>query len=262
MQRQFKVVPRSVEHPIGFNDGIITLGSCFSTYISDMLKEEKYNVVANPFGTLFNPASIASSIMRLESGTPFTEEDCIQMGSGSSLWCSLHHYTKHARESKALFLNDANEALKHASHCFRKAEYLILTFGTAFCFRHNERDLVVANCLKRDQKEFTRFVLSVSEIVDMYRPIIEGCKKKFIFTVSPVRHLADGAHGNQISKAVLLLAINKLVAMYPDRCFYFPAYEIVIDELRDYKWFQDDTVHPNAEAQSLVWYRFKQTWLK
>lgn len=230
----------------------LILGSCFATNIGSRMLSAGEDVLVNPFGTLFNPVSIHNSIERLRTGEPFREEECIQMGAGSNLWGSFSHYTKFARETRKEFLDFANASLEKASAFYRDADRLILTFGTAFVFRHIERNVIVSNCLKRPAKEFERFRLGVEEIVDLYRDL----DKETIFTVSPIRHLADTAHGNNLSKSTLLLAIDELVRLAPSKRSYFPAYEILLDELRDYRWYAEDRVHPSEEAVDIIAERF------
>ena len=231
---------------ISKDDRILVLGSCFAANMGERLSAEGYDVCINPFGTLFNPVSIHNSLLRLRSGKPFTEDECVLMGSGAGKWCSFNHYTLFAKEKKEDFLRGANDALEAASAFYRDCDKLIITFGTAFCFRHLGKNMVVSNCLKLPAREFERFRLGVDEIVSLYADL--PADKDIIFTVSPVRHLADGAHGNQLSKSTLLLAEEKIVAADPARRSYFPSYEIMLDELRDYSWYADDKVHPNAGA--------------
>ncbi len=242
---------------ISKSDKVLILGSCFASNIGERLIAEGYDVCLNPFGTIFNPASIASSILRLESGEAFTEADCIPMGAGIDKWCSLHHYTKFARPTKAEFLEYANNALAEAHEFFKSCNKVIITFGTSFVFEHLERGFVVSNCLRRPAAEFRRYRMEVEEIVGMWEALLSGplAGKEVLFTVSPIRHLADTAHGNQLSKATLLLAIDRLGGDY------FPAYEIVLDELRDYSYYADDLVHPSAEAVDIIWNRFKEALL-
>lgn len=247
-------------------DKVLILGSCFAASVGSRLLEDGYDVCLNPFGTIFNPASIASSLERLASGRPFTEDECVQMGSGSDLWCSFSHYTRFARPTKEEFLENANAALASASAFFHSCSRIILTFGTAYVFRYigdPGTARVVSNCLKRPAREFSRELMSVEEIVDLYRPMLERggilAGKEILMTVSPIRHMADGAHGNQISKATLLLAQNGLMG---ENVSYFPAYEIVLDELRDYCWYAEDKSHPNEKAVSIIWDRFKSEYLK
>jgi len=229
----------------------LILGSCFATAIGERLKANE-EVLINPFGTLFNPVSIRQSIQRLENPKPFTEEECVMMGSGADLWCSLSHYTKFARPTKEEFLRNANESLKEAAEFYRTCDRLIITFGTAFVFRHIERNTIVSNCLKLPAKEFERYRLSIEEISNLYKDL----EKPAIFTVSPIRHLADTAHGNQLSKSTLLLAIDRIIEENPGKHTYFPAYEIMLDDLRDYSWYAEDKVHPSKEAEELICSRF------
>ena len=260
------------------------LGSCFAANMGERLLRDGYDICLNPFGTLFNPASVASSIRRLDSGRPFTEDECVMMGSGAGLWCSFSHYTRFARADKAEFLENANAALAEASAFFHSCSSVIVTFGTSYVFRNREfaagsekrLDGIVSNCLKLPAREFERFRLSVDEIVELWKPLLEGplAGKKVLFTVSPIRHLADSAHGNQLSKATLLLAIDKLLeneasarteAALPASGRErddFPSYEIVLDELRDYSWYAEDTVHPSADAIDLIYGRFAQYCLQ
>lgn len=237
------------------HDMILVLGSCFAANIGSMLLEKGFDVSLNPFGTIFNPVSIRNSLLRLESGTPFTEDECVEMGAGAGLWGSFSHYTRHARPTREEFLTDANSRLAADHEFFARCNKVIITFGTAWCFWHG--DMVVSNCLKRPAREFERKLLDVQSIVDMYSDMLQGPlkNKEVIFTISPIRHLADGAHGNQVSKAVLLLAVESLCNGF-DNCHYFPSYEIMLDELRDYRWYAEDKVHPNEEAIALIQDRF------
>lgn len=257
-------------------DKLMILGSCFASNMGTKLLEEGYDVCLNPFGTIFNPVSIRNSLLRLSDGKAFSEEDCVMMGAGSQLWGSFRHYTRFARPTREEFLSAANSSLLETSSFFLECNKVILTFGTAWCFRYvgdacpalagaSGAESVVTNCLKRPSAEFSRELWSVSDIVELYRSMLApgGCLegKEILFTVSPIRHLADGAHGNQISKATLLLAIDELLREFPS-CSYFPSYEIVLDELRDYSWYAEDRVHPNEKAVAIVWDRFRESILK
>lgn len=247
---------------ISKDDSILILGSCFAANIGEKLLTEDYDVCVNPFGTLFNPSSVAQSLERLASAMPFTEDECVQMGAGSELWCSFSHYTKFARASKEEFLENANAALASAADFFRRCNKVIVTFGTAYVFEH-ESGRIVSNCLKRPAREFDRYRLSVDNIYNMWKPMLEEgilSGRDVLFTVSPIRHMADTAHGNQLSKSTLLLAVDKLIenASQASLRAYYPAYEIVLDELRDYRWFASDEVHPSAEAVEYIWNRFRK----
>ena len=245
---------------ISYSDKIMMLGSCFTDNIGRQLENFGFDVCINPFGTLYNPVSILQSVRRLISEEPFTEEDCIDMGAGSGLICSFSHHTSFARKDRETFLEDACRSLEEARRYFRECNKLIITLGTSWCFRHIERDLIVSNCLKRPAQEFTRKRLSLTETAEALREIITICRdgrggasKDIIFTVSPIRHFKDGAHGNQISKATLLLGIEEILS---EGCAYFPAYEIVMDELRDYRFYAEDMCHPSQQTIDYIRERF------
>jgi hypothetical protein len=175
----------------------------------------------------------------------------MEIGAGDQRICSFHHHTSFARTSPEEFLENANARLKEARAFFRDCNKVIITLGTSWCYRHIEKGFIVSNCLKRHPKEFARELLSSSETASMLREIMELCPdKEFIFTVSPIRHFKDGAHGNQLSKASLLLGIDELGAEY------FPAYEIMMDELRDYRFYAEDMCHPSSQAVNYIGERF------
>ena len=242
---------------IGFSDAIILLGSCFSDNIGSIMKDMGFDVMTNPFGTLYNPVSVCNSIRRLDSAVPFSEDECVQMGAGSQLFCSFSHHTAAARSSKEEFLSEVNAALSDANAFFRRASTIIITLGTAWTFRFNATGEIVSNCLKRDAKEFSRECLPLRTCEVLLNSLVERYpSKRFIFTVSPIRHLKDGAHGNQLSKSTLLLAVDSVVQKHADRCCYFPAYEIMMDELRSYRFYAEDMVHPSAQAVNYIWERF------
>lgn len=242
---------------LSYNDKILLLGSCFSDNIGQIMKNMGFDVRVNPFGTLYNPVSVCNSIRRLDSAVPFSEEECVQMGAGSELYCSFSHHTAAARRTKEAFLEDANSALVSDSEFFKSADIVLITLGTSWVFKHNETGEIVSNCLKRDAKEFTRECLNLKMSATLLDSVVSRYPdKKFIFTVSPIRHLKDGAHGNMISKSSLLLAEENVIGKHPDRCEYFPAYEIMMDELRDYRFYADDMVHPSPLAVNYIWERF------
>ena len=234
---------------IGYGDKIAVLGSCFADEIGERLANAGFQVLCNPFGTLYNPVSIGNALARLGSGAPFTEEDIVEMGAGDGRLCSFWHHTSFARDTVDAFLEDANDALKEASARWKECNRVVVTLGTAWAFRFNETGETVANCLKRPAAEFTRYRLTVSQVETILRGLVRrNPDKQFVFTVSPIRHLADGAHGNQLSKSTLLLATDGLP--------YFPAYEIMMDELRDYRWWAEDMVHPTKQAAAHLCDRF------
>lgn len=280
---------------ISYGDRIMVLGSCFADNVGKRLKDRGFELCLNPFGTLYNPSSIEGSIARLDSGEHFVESDCVQIGSGSTKWGSFHHHTLMARETPEEFLANANESLDRAAEFWRTCNKVIVTFGTSWCFRHIGFDgkvsLIVSNCLKRDAGEFRREFIPAEITAEIVRRMVEGHPDKdFIFTVSPIRHFKDGAHGNQLSKASLLIGLDealKAVSGQPTastptsgkqvsgqptagqigsakvlqdcekpRCDYFPAYEIMLDELRDYRFYAEDMIHPSEQAVNYIFERF------
>ena len=252
MKLQTPVADLPCKVGISYKDKIMMLGSCFSDNIGSRLKNYGFDVCVNPFGTLYNPASILSSVRRMLSGEGFAEADCVEIGAGDNRTCSFFHHTSFARSSHEEFITNANERLAEAAAFFRDCNKVIITLGTSWCYRHIGKDMIVSNCLKRNPKEFIREFLHATRTASMLREIMELClDKQFIFTVSPIRHFKDGAHGNQLSKASLLLGIEE--AAGGD---YFPAYEIVMDELRDYRFYAEDMCHPTQQTADYICERF------
>lgn len=262
---------------ISYKDRILIIGSCFADNIGGKMSALGFDVCVNPFGTLYNPQSIAGAIKRLRECMEFTPGDCEQMGSGAGLICSFSHHTSFARKSREEFLENANRRLHEASEFYRTCNKVIMTLGTTWCYRHIASGLVVSNCLKRDAREFERERMEPEDTVRILSEIIgadepgrsindrsgnnigargENNGRSFILTVSPIRHFKDGAHGNQVSKASLLIAADRLCSIFHDRCEYFPSYEIMMDELRDYRFYAEDMLHPSDQAVGYIWDRF------
>lgn len=256
MKLQTPVTDEICRVGISYIDRIMLLGSCFSDNIGGLLKDYGFNVCINPFGTLYNPVSVTNSLKRISGGWEFDSGDCIQMGSGSELICSFSHHTSFARKTAQEFITTANDSLRNAGEFYRGCSKLIITLGTSWCFQHKESGEIVSNCLKRNANEFSRVRLDVQNTVSMLSRMVETSDKQFIFTVSPIRHMKDGAHGNQLSKSILLIAVDEVCRKYPERCDYFPAYEIMQDELRDYRFYAEDMVHPSAQAVKYIGERF------
>ena len=256
MKLQTPVADEKCRVGISYDDKIMMLGSCFSDNIGKRLSELGFDVCVNPFGTLYNPASIASAVSRLVNGEHFTEKDCVEIGAGCERICSFSHHTSFSGADAQEFLTKANDALDKAARFFRECNKVIITLGTSWCFRHVGTGSIVSNCLKHPAVEFQRERLEVQEIATLLKDIIEtdcGKRKEYIFTVSPIRHFKDGAHGNQLSKAGLLLGIDSVIG---DRAEYFPAYEIVMDELRDYRFYAEDMCHPTSQTTEYILERF------
>ena len=242
---------------VSLNDKIVILGSCFADNMGQKMVDLGFDVCLNPFGTLYNPVSVCNSVARLTSGIPFSKDECVQMGAGAGLVCSFSHHTSFARRTEDEFLQVANASLKEASLRWKAASKVIITLGTAWIYEYLRSGETVSNCLKIEAKEFTRRRLYVRDTATLLMNMIaRHPEKEFMFTVSPIRHFKDGAHGNQISKSTLLLALDEVLAKFPERCEYFPAYEIVLDELRDYRFYAADMIHPSDQAVDYLWSRF------
>lgn len=259
MKLQTPVADEKCRVGISFQSKITMLGSCFTDNIGKMLSDYGFDTLVNPFGTLYNPISIKQSIEILLSDRTFTENDCVMMGAGADLVCSYSHHTSFARKTVADFLENANRKLLEARKHFLESDRVIITLGTSWCFRSESTGKIVSNCLKRPAAEFVRERLDPIAIKEALMEIMSlcdktsGCRQKeFIFTVSPIRHFKDGAHGNQISKAALLVAIDDII----NNADYFPAYEIMMDELRDYRFYAEDMCHPTQQAVDYIGERF------
>lgn len=250
----------TIERPRPFIDhsesGFLA-GSCFSENISRKLREAKFRVASNPMGVLFNPMSIHSMFAALVEGKVFAADDVQCDGSG--LWFSWSHHGSFSGMDRDKVLEDMNEAAAEGANALERASYVIVTFGTAWIYRLAATGAVAANCHKQPAEMFTRHRLSVEEIVAAYSELLDGVlrDKKVIFTVSPVRHLKDGFAENSLSKSILRVAIAELVEKY-DNADYFPALEIVCDDLRDYRFYAADMVHPSAVAVDYIWEKFTQ----
>ena len=244
---------------IDYNSKIVTLGSCFAENITKRLAAAKFCVKRSPVGILFNPASIASTL------TAFAERsavDCGRIVRRSEGWVSLDCHSELTMPTEEEAIKTLQNAIDEGHKLLRSATCVIITFGTAWVYEHIATGRVVANCHKQPSREFCRRRMSVEEIVTLFKPLIEGVlrDKHIIFTVSPIRHTADGLTENCVSKAILRLAADTLSSTY-DNADYFPAYEIVTDDLRDYRFYAEDMVHPSAQAVEYIWQRFIESAL-
>lgn len=235
----------------------LVLGSCFAAHIGGWLRDGKMPVCVNPFGVLYNPASIAQALERLASGRPFGEDELFEH---NGLWHSFRHHGDFSGPDRETTLANINHALTDGATALKGADYLILTLGTAWVYERQGR--VVANCHKLPAREFTRRRLPVAEMVGMLAEQIDRWPgKRVILTVSPVIHRGDGMVENQLSKSSLIVAAHELASRFPGRVHYFPAYEIVTGELRDYRFYAEDMCHPSPLAVEVVRERFAGTLL-
>lgn len=242
---------------INHDEGIVMIGSCFVDNIGQRLERALFNVTVNPFGTLYNPLSIAAALRRLSEGRAYTAEELTEYGG---VWHSFAHHSQFSSIDKDIALKKINDSFQRARLALQAARHLIVTFGTAYVFCLKD-GTVVANCHKLPADYFVRRLMSVEEIVAQWQPLISELKTfspsvDITFTVSPIRHFADGAHGNNVSKATLLLAVERLLE--ETGCHYFPAYELVLDDLRDYRFYAADMTHPSEQAVDYIMERFAE----
>lgn len=234
---------------IGYEDRILMVGSCFSDEIGAQMQERYLHVTCNPFGTLYNPLSIAKAL---------TMTDTPELIERDGLWHSMAHHGAFSRATKEEAEQAVRASIETMQKALNEATVVIVTFGTAWVYEMN--GAIVGNCHKLPERCFNRRRLSVEEIVAAWKPILANYPdKKWLFTVSPIRHIRDGLHENQISKATLLMAVEAISHQH-SAVSYFPSYEIMLDELRDYRFYADDLVHPSSLAVNYIWERFVDTF--
>lgn len=246
---------------INHQTGAVLFGSCFAENIGRQLLDKNFKVNVNPFGVLYNPLSISQAIELLLDEKTFTEKDTF---FHQDLYHTFFHHSSFSNTDQNLFLESINLKRKEATKNLKDAGILLITFGTSYVFRKKNTKQIVGNCHKLPTSEFSRDRLNIEDIVTSWSSIISRLREKnpslkILFTVSPIRHWKDGAHNNQLSKAVLLLSIEQLVSQHSD-VFYFPSYEIVLDELRDYRFYSEDMIHPNEVAIRYIWEVFENTF--
>lgn len=235
------------------------LGSCFAEHIGENLSNYRFAGINNPFGILFNPISIADGLERIIAEKHLNEGDLFYH---NGLWHSYLYHSSYSHTQPKVMLQKLNTELSKAHEWLPKVDFLILTFGSSWVY---EREgIVVANCHKLPENLFTRRRLGVYDIVERYKELLANMfriapKAKVIISVSPVRYFRDGAFDNSINKAVLLIAVEQLTKTF-EQLIYFPAYEILLDELRDYRFYAEDMIHPSKLTQSIIWKRFGEAF--
>lgn len=260
---------RTIIHPepsqskIGYQTPVLFMGSCFTENIGNKLTELKFPVIVNPLGVMYNPVSVCKGLEILLEQKKFIDSD---VSFYNEQWFSFYHDTEFSHTDKGKCLSGINDSIKRASLHLKNAEYLVITFGTSLVYRYLKSGNVVSNCHKIPAREFERFRLEPDEIFNEWTELISKLQKfnpklKIIFTVSPVRHWKDGAVENQLSKATLILAIHQLKEKFKN-AEYFPAYEIMMDDLRDYRFYADDMLHPSKMAIDYIWEQFVQTYFE
>ncbi len=250
--------PFSIDH----QTPVLAVGSCFAEQIGQRLVDLQFDAVLNPFGILYNPASVQRCFSRLATGEPFTEADLF---AHNGLWHSFLHHGRFSAATQAEALEKMNAALAKGHQQWQKADVIIVTLGTAWAYRHKASCQIVANNHKQPQQHFDRELLTAEQIQGLLQSIIgptleRNTPPQWLLTVSPVRHMKDGAVGNNRSKAHLLTAVHEMVSQ-TEQVHYFPGYELLLDELRDYRFYTADHAHPSTEAVDHIWSRFGQVLL-
>ncbi len=245
--------PQSIRH----KDKMVTLGSCFADNMARRLQEHFFTVFQNPFGTLYNPLSVAEALSMIMEGRQLTAHDLFFY---QGQWHSFWHHSTFSQISREAALQKTNTQIEKARSFLKEAQWLILTFGTAFAYFHLPENRLVANCHKLPEKQFRRHLIAVEQMVGTIRKTLNDLRRfnaqlNIVLTVSPVRHLRDGLVGNARSKAALILAVQTLCENDPE-LLYFPAYEIVNDDLRDYRFYDSDLIHPNDLAVDYIYEKF------
>ena len=254
---------QAVKSPIQVQEPILALGSCFAQNISEKLQNLGYHLEINPFGLIYNPLSLSYSLETLLSSRLWTEQDLVFY---QGQWHSWSHHGHFSQANSQDALNQINQTLEQARQTLARTKYLFLTLGTAWAYTLDNGQ-IVNNCHKFPAQHFQRQFLSLDQITQSLGTVLQKIKAQnpqiqVLFTLSPIRHLKDGLIENQRSKASLLLAIHQLIELYPSWIHYFPAYELLLDDLRDYRYYAEDMLHPSPLAQAYIFQQFEQTWLE
>ena len=262
MNLQTKITVAAPDFLIDYNSRLMMLGSCFAENMGSKFSYYKFDVDVNPCGIIYNPLSVANVLRLIVEGKQFEKSDLRQVGGK---WVSLYHHGAFSSTDPDECLRRINDRLTKATGELRTLDLLVITWGTAWGYRYTRENIVVSNCHKIPSQEFERSRLSVEDIVKEYLVLIGRLREinpglRILFTVSPIRHWKDGAHGNQLSKATLLLAIDRLREEL-QHVYYFPAYEIVLDELRDYRFYADDMLHMSGFTVDYIWERFLYSFI-
>lgn len=267
MKLQTQIPLSKANNPIDYSSKILMLGSCFSQNMGDKLAYFKFPVLQNPFGILFHPLAIENLVQKAVDQFEYTERDIFQ------LYGRWHCYDAHSELSsgkKEELLMRLNSAVLETNKFIREATHIAITLGTAWVYRHMKRDLFVANCHKVPQGEFQKILLTEKEITTSLIATVNNIKAlnpevQIVFTISPVRHLKDGFVENQRSKAHLIAAVHEVLDSPSlgggQGEAYFPSYEIIMDELRDYRFYNADMIHPNEIAIDYIWEKFRNAWI-
>lgn len=261
----FQIPSIDKEHQIDYQSKTMTIGSCFAKSLSQKMEFYKFRSQANPFGVMFHPIAIENLLLRAFKFELFEEKDIFFY---EDLWHSYEVHSECSMPDKGQMLSSLNQKLREFRDGIASATHIVITLGTAWAYRHSQSNVLVANCHKIPQQEFQKEILSVVDVFESLhrmRNFIRSINAyvRIIFTISPVRHLKDGFVENQRSKALLFTALHEyLQDAKDDLQFYFPAYEVLMDELRDYRFYAEDMVHPSSQAIDFIWEKFKNAYIR
>jgi hypothetical protein len=260
LRTTFSIEPS--EQKITYSDKVMFIGSCFATSIGKQFETGHLQVMINPSGTVYNPVSVINTIDAAISGKKQKAEDIF---FNNGIWISFNHYTDFSSPDPEELLSRINSRAEESARFLSESSFLFITFGTARVYRWKRTGTIVSNCHKIRASEFDHELLTVDDIVSAWSKQLDRLNSlhprlKVVFTISPVRHWKDGAHGNQISKSVLFVAVEELLR-HPSAPGYFPSYELLMDDLRDYRFYDDDMLHPSGAAVSYIWEAFSQCYL-
>ena len=247
---------------LSYADRLMVFGSCFAENIGNRLDDSGFKVMTNPFGVLYNPSSISSALRRLIKEEKFLPSELIEH---DGLYQSFSHHGSFSGIDPKITLKNINDSFNQAVEKLKVTNCLIITFGTAWVYALSENSQIVANCHKFPANSFKRFRLTIEDILKDYSGLFDDLFKnkpdlRIILTVSPIRHLKDGIHENTISKSVLHLAVEAICERFGNVAYY-PSYELMMDDLRDYRFYDDDMMHPSHVAQDYIWEHFSETFL-
>lgn len=243
-----------MDEQLVYGDKLLFLGSCFADEIGSICRNYGFDALVNPFGPLYNPASICQTLQHLNNPIPFSSNDIIPVNE--EFFCTFSHNTEFWNSSPLELLTFINQHLQSSSQHFLQSKWIVISLGSSFAYRYLLTNQIVSNCHKLPPQQFSREFLQADTSATLLSQIIQSFpQKQFILTISPLRHLRDGLHQNQLSKAALLLAVNEVCSQYPN-AHYFPAYEILLDELRDYRFYNEDMIHPTQQSIQYIWDAF------
>jgi hypothetical protein len=265
MKLQTEIPLKPEENQIDYSSKILVLGSCFSENIGAKFEYFKFQNLQNPFGVIFNPVSIERLVVRAIENNPFSEENIFEH---NGIWKCFEVHSELSAPNKSEFLRNLNSALQNLREALFSSTHIIITFGTSWVYRKTETNEIVANCHKLPQQNFQKELLSIETISKSLQNIFSRISEinpaaTIINTVSPVRHIKDGFVENSLSKAYLLSAIHQSLSLRAQSrsYYYFPSFEILMDELRDYRFYAEDMLHPNKTAIEIIWQKFSEVWI-